>query len=1636
MRNKLKTVKSKFVRSLCSSFGVPHRNARKDEAIARIEEFVQRQFVMKNYDILYAMKDIISLAVASEQIPTLGEYMRNQNSQIQTERQSQIVFPSANDLTRLTNKKSDTDPYISLFRKSHFYKFKQTIYPDSGYPILTVKSTLKRRNTTRINFTLNKSEVDLIKKSNYSVYLFCGTLDDDRTDKIIYFPYPSNVECNGLATHANTKGIRNKHGTTNPVNLTKFLKYDETNRLTIVYRESPEQIFEFYLYLVEEVSIEKVESKVLDKPHIIRDDTVKLLNGDGELELSGESVQLLCPCSFVRIKIPVRLLSCKHVQCFDLSSFLNLQQKIPTWECPVCSDPILLKNLRIDDYFQVMLNEIDEKFDYAIVKSDGSFVPKLVGTDTEYKTVSRDLEGVTNNNVTTDIKLEENIVIKNQEVGVVDLTSDNVIANSPHTNIDDDYPRVPLAEGEEDDEEELIIPSKIKHLNKKFQSSAIEQPVVNVEPEVIVLDSDSEDDTDHDQSNIPAKTAGTHQLSSLSLTHSPQTGEPVKEKHPPSEISTSRIINDSTRVDPRSLPTAQVVSVATKQASNLQIPTTSESASAIQGDSEPPINSLNSTWTTIPNDKFLDTEHVASTSNPTATSIRFPTSPINNRQSQDNEPDRSMGWNESSMSSSLGNRTMMDQTPDTVQDSVHANTGERTAVPGKIVFKKVGPAGKPFGQNRVSSIFLKGNQSQKSQQPPQTADNSYNQSLSLSEMLQSQKNNFECDESFLKRNVSFIQEINSSINEYQKNGLEVPSMLLASRQQSYNSLIELGAVTNRHTLQCLKIVAQSKLTEGKLIDSYLKLLCQRIDKHASFEYKMKFYIHFQRRKCYNYVLTSVLQLLMTEIERLLAFNTQDYASLAESINNIFVKLSTSFSSPNYLLSTMYQLGLLMIVNRFQQFNFKEFPLASVEIDGIKSLEMEFRSFDSAYLSNLIFSFNHFSQLDAENIELESKKKEDDLRMETMTEREKFITIKLREWIHLKYANDEKLCSSIESIGVITKESLKEEMHHVIKEVCAQYETFKRGSMANTSTPPRPVPFQKPSTKPSPMEDVVIHKTHTAPVIRQQEVQITTPSMSSVTTPVTQHESEISSRKIESTPAINPTPKFESCNEQTFRKWVLESKNAGTDKQSLPESKVIFDKQWQFVKDKIGGEEKSKSASNERVISEDRGKTVQLEEDVRIAQELEVRSRKEEEVRALASRAARVNAEQARIQILEKGRIEKEEIERKAAEERVRAERVRRESIEKGKIEAAAKARAAKELEEAVRAKKGATEENARVEKEAAEEQSRVEQEAAAKVKELRIKNEKEVKKKQEHEAGLKREATEKKRNEEKARIQREANEREALEREKRKAREAEIVQEQVKRKIMEAEAKAKELEQLSKIEKANLEKAELEKESEATKNSIVTEFEKKKKMESSKQIIQDPAGANRKSNLLPPLPPPSYSPPPSMSHKKKHVTFVNEIKGVPLLPASIPKAPSGIKNKESTDDVGDQLQRMNQLKKLVAEGKQRKADKEKQVNTTSPIPNKPTGTSSPLPHDPFITEKVHKYRESFMKVSKGGSTTTHVMSNGFNKKSNDNDLCKSIEEISRAKIENDLAGRSNDVRKKRYIGIDEFSNAKNKRTKL
>ncbi|KAJ0978220.1 hypothetical protein J5N97_013694 [Dioscorea zingiberensis] len=107
-------------------------------------------------------------------------------------------------------------------------------------------------------------------------------------------------------------------------------------------------------------------------------------DSDSDLEVVAESVtvNLRCPMSGSRINIAGRFKPCVHMGCFDLETFIEMNQRSRKWQCPICMKNYSLENIIIDPYFNritSLMRSCGEDVTEIDVKPDGSWRAKSEG---------------------------------------------------------------------------------------------------------------------------------------------------------------------------------------------------------------------------------------------------------------------------------------------------------------------------------------------------------------------------------------------------------------------------------------------------------------------------------------------------------------------------------------------------------------------------------------------------------------------------------------------------------------------------------------------------------------------------------------------------------------------------------------------------------------------------------------------------------------------------------------------------------------------------------------------------------------------------------------------------------------------------------------------------------------------------------------------------------------------------------------------------------------------------------------------------------------------------------------------------------------------------------------------------------
>lgn len=276
----------------------------------------------------------------------------------------------------------DTTPYnphykgpMLLFQGTIFYSLRRML---RRFPFMIPAS--KGRNLSNITIRLDESEIALLKSDPHMrLYLFSGLLSDKEPSRAdIQFP-PIEIHVDGINTKQYVKGLKGKAGTCRPADLTDYVKTSKAFTVNIVYSDAAEPYL-LYVYVVDARSPEEIVKYIsTEREHILVATTKMLIakdyeqNLDDEIVMATSSLSLRCPLTYAKLAVPMRSTLCDHVQCFDGLLFLTMQERIPSWVCPVCSKHIDPHTLAMSDYLQDILDHTSEDVDTVNINLDGSW---------------------------------------------------------------------------------------------------------------------------------------------------------------------------------------------------------------------------------------------------------------------------------------------------------------------------------------------------------------------------------------------------------------------------------------------------------------------------------------------------------------------------------------------------------------------------------------------------------------------------------------------------------------------------------------------------------------------------------------------------------------------------------------------------------------------------------------------------------------------------------------------------------------------------------------------------------------------------------------------------------------------------------------------------------------------------------------------------------------------------------------------------------------------------------------------------------------------------------------------------------------------------------------------------------------
>lgn len=239
-----------------------------------------------------------------------------------------------------------------------------------------------------MDLILSQATVDKMRSNNsFRIMIYCAAErrpGEPHGPVHIALPHQLELKVNGEEVKGYSKGLKNKPGTTKPIDITVFARTKLAgyrNSILVMYALTKEKYF-LNVMLVKSHSVGELteqvrKGRIITKQRVL--DEMRTKANDPDIITTSTVLSLKDPVSFARINTPCRSIVCTHNQCFDAYSFLDLQTQAPTWTCPICSKNVTFDNLAVDQYMQDILQKTNSSAEQVTVEPDGRW--SVTGSD-------------------------------------------------------------------------------------------------------------------------------------------------------------------------------------------------------------------------------------------------------------------------------------------------------------------------------------------------------------------------------------------------------------------------------------------------------------------------------------------------------------------------------------------------------------------------------------------------------------------------------------------------------------------------------------------------------------------------------------------------------------------------------------------------------------------------------------------------------------------------------------------------------------------------------------------------------------------------------------------------------------------------------------------------------------------------------------------------------------------------------------------------------------------------------------------------------------------------------------------------------------------------------------------------------
>jgi len=292
-----------------------------------------------------------------------------------------------------------------LFAPLPFYDIEKTVI--EPIILITTQNSSVNKMRTSISFQLSEELIKMLPASmnsslpRYELQIRMA-MHRPGKEQVDAFPVNAVVTMNGkevtlpqlLRITDPNQAVTSKRDS-QPVDLSEYCnRTNGASQKLVIEWQRGAQSFVVGIWLVRHIDFNILCDRFLNDgkaQHAQYDETKQMikskLNGNStneDISMDSLIISLICPLTRSKMVTPIRSRNCAHIQCFDLNSYLMMNEKRMKWKCPICSKTCPFDSLVIDHYFVEIIKKVGKSVNEVELLTDGNW--KLIDKEREIKT--------------------------------------------------------------------------------------------------------------------------------------------------------------------------------------------------------------------------------------------------------------------------------------------------------------------------------------------------------------------------------------------------------------------------------------------------------------------------------------------------------------------------------------------------------------------------------------------------------------------------------------------------------------------------------------------------------------------------------------------------------------------------------------------------------------------------------------------------------------------------------------------------------------------------------------------------------------------------------------------------------------------------------------------------------------------------------------------------------------------------------------------------------------------------------------------------------------------------------------------------------------------------------------------------